>query len=156
MKRKYVRYGVIVTAVLIITAGILLFSGPRMKYQPSLKTFESALALPPDDAVSFYEDDSTARMPEVNIENLNRGKIYYDYYCVFCHGENGKGNGPVGESYVPKPADLTSEKIIGYDSSTLYNASFTGTGHTPVLDRVIDPGYKNYIILYIKYRLKKE
>ena len=42
----------------------------------------------------------------------DRGRVYYNYYCVFCHGDNGQGDGPVGYSYMPAPTDLHAPKIV--------------------------------------------
>ena len=35
------------------------------------------------------------------MKHLAIGKNVYGYYCAFCHGTDGAGNGPVGRSYVP-------------------------------------------------------
>lgn len=142
----------IFTFAFIITAAVLLLSGPRMDNQPSLRAYEAQVNLPPEDVVAFFEtknDLVLTAMPANNKGNIEKGKIYYGYYCVFCHGDDGKGNGPVGESFHPKPADLSNPQIIRYDSIQLYNATFKGI-HAPVLERVIPPAYRQYILLYIK------
>ena len=79
-----------------------------------------------------------------------RGKVYYDYYCVFCHGDKGDGNGPVGESYVPVPADLRAAKIQAYADGELLRAMLVGTGHEPVLGRVVHPEHRWYLVLYVR------
>ncbi|HEX2934796.1 MAG TPA: hypothetical protein VHO72_05535 [Bacteroidales bacterium] len=152
MKKKiFIGIG-IVSIAFVVTAAILLFSGPHMKYQPSLKAFEAELKLPPEDAIPFVDpknDFSSIATPAVNKSNIEKGKVFYGYYCIFCHGNDGKGNGPVGHSFVPKPADLNSAKIAGYDSLQLYNASFKGI-HAPVLENVVAPEFRKYILVYIK------
>ncbi|MGE0680589.1 MAG: cytochrome c [Candidatus Binatia bacterium] len=35
------------------------------------------------------------------------GKRLYQWYCEFCHGAKGKGDGPLSASLTVKPADLT-------------------------------------------------
>jgi mono/diheme cytochrome c family protein len=35
------------------------------------------------------------------------GAVTYQFYCVTCHGEGGKGDGPAAASLTPHPADLT-------------------------------------------------
>ena len=82
--------------------------------------------------------------------NLAAGTVYYHYYCVFCHGEKGDGNGPVGNSYTPRPADLRSRRIAGYSDGQLLRAMLTGLGHEPVLGRVVAPGHRWQLALFVR------
>jgi mono/diheme cytochrome c family protein len=41
------------------------------------------------------------------------GKELYATYCVPCHGTSGQGDGPVGLSLNPRPADLTQHAVMG-------------------------------------------
>ena len=40
-------------------------------------------------------------------QDLNAPKAEYLSHCAACHGDGGKGDGPVGEKLATKPADLT-------------------------------------------------
>lgn len=40
-------------------------------------------------------------------QNADVGKGLYDQYCASCHGEGGKGDGPMAEFLTLKPSDLT-------------------------------------------------
>ena len=140
----------------VVVAGIivsLIFSGPRMRHHPSLEAYEAELEKPPKDAVPFGKetfDPSSLNIPEPTDGNISRAQVYYNYYCVFCHGENGKGHGPVGQSYVPKPANLNADSILNYNKTVLYQAIFKGTGHEPVLERVVPPQHRKYIMMYVR------
>ena len=138
--------GAIATIVLLV----VLFTGPRMRNQPSIQPFESIINLPEEDAVPFYNESTNSKSSEVpiNEQNIARGKVYYGYYCVFCHGQDGKGDGLVGVSYIPKPSDLTRLKT--YDSVQLNEALFSGIGHSPVLERIIPAEHLPYILLYVR------
>lgn len=145
----------------LLVAGILvtlLLSGPRMRHHASLEAFEAELQQPPKDAVTFHDhsfDPSKMELPEANKKNMHRGEVYYNYYCVFCHGEKGEGNGPVGQSYVPKPTDLHADSIHQKNKTEFYKAVFKGTGHSPVLERVVPKEHRKYIIRYVKEQFEQ-
>jgi mono/diheme cytochrome c family protein len=40
-------------------------------------------------------------------QNENSGQYWYSNYCASCHGQDGKGDGPVAKSLSRPPADLT-------------------------------------------------
>lgn len=153
MNKKLIIPAVILGLVVVGVIVSLLFSGPRMEHHPSLEAYEAELNQPPEDAVPYGKetfDPAEVSLPEANSKNMSSGKVYYDYYCVFCHGENGKGHGPVGQSYVPEPANLNVDSIRNYNKIELYQAIFKGTGHEPVLERVVKPEHRRYIMMYIR------
>ncbi len=57
----------------------------------------------------------TVRMNPIppNSESITRGQELYSTECAACHGETGKGDGPVGVTLNPRPADLTQHAIPG-------------------------------------------
>ncbi len=42
---------------------------------------------------------------------VEQGKKVAQVNCASCHGNTGKGNGPVAMALSPKPADWTSKKV---------------------------------------------
>jgi len=48
-----------------------------------------------------------------NATSVAAGKAIFEEKCVLCHGESGKGDGPVGVTLNPRPADLTQHAIPG-------------------------------------------
>src|SRR5689334_2824516 len=44
-------------------------------------------------------------------ESIQAGQKIYQTSCVPCHGESGKGDGPVAKNMAVKPADLTAPKL---------------------------------------------
>ena len=147
------------TVAVIAAASYLVFSGPRMKNQPHIRAFQADLPLPPSNTVPL-EGTSIPPLPadvaslknplQMTPDNLARGQVYYKYYCLFCHGERGDGNGPVGESYLPRPSDLRSTKIQSYSDGELLRACLRGVGHEPVFERTVLPEHRWYLALYVR------
>jgi len=138
----------------------IMFQGPRMQVQPHIRAYQRTMPLPPQGIVPLERD--THAVPQsseaAGMKNpvplgqavLDRGKTYYDYYCVFCHGENGQGDGPVGYSYMPVPADLHAPKIAAMSDGELLRAMLLGIGHEPTLPRVVLPGHRWYLVSYVR------
>lgn len=81
---------------------------------------------------------------------VKNGRIFYGYYCLMCHGEKGDGNGPVGQSYVPKPSDLSSQAVVKLNDGQLYRAMLTGTGHDPVMIGTVPPENRWPLVAYVR------
>jgi mono/diheme cytochrome c family protein len=53
-------------------------------------------------------------VPEGNLRgDATRGATVYVTYCATCHGASGKGDGPVGLTLDPRPADHTDAVYMG-------------------------------------------
>ena len=55
-----------------------------------------------------------------NVAASAEGKKLYTVYCVVCHGEKGKGDGPAGVAISPKPADHSSPKFQAQTDGAIY------------------------------------
>jgi copper transport protein len=51
-----------------------------------------------------------------NPESVAAGKVVFTTNCVPCHGVSGKGDGPIGITLNPRPADLTIHAVPGVHS----------------------------------------
>ena len=160
---KRVLLGILIAVVALAGMGAvsyLLFVGPRMYDQPHVRAFQAVMPPTPPGAVPLLEPVPPLPSPEEaktlastlqhTPENLARGKVYYQYYCTFCHGERGDGNGPVGESYVPVPSDLRAAKVQAYTDGQLLHAMLAGAGHDPVRNQTVRPQHRWYLVLYVR------
>ncbi|MFB3890613.1 MAG: cytochrome c [Phycisphaerae bacterium] len=147
-----------------------LLTGPTMRYtQPNIRPYHAAMPLPPEGAVPVEDVwpalPTTAQATTMKVSipatpaNIARGKVYYGYYCAFCHGPSGDGRVPVGESFVPAPADLRSPKVRSMSDGQLLRAMLTGDGHRPilvhtgkeaVLEYTVLPEHRDYLVLYVR------
>jgi len=137
----------------------VLYEGPRMKVQHHIRDFQMSLPNIPAGTQAVHAPErlpSAAQAAQLsnplprNAGNLARAQVYYTYYCVFCHGDNGSGDGPVGQSYIPRPADLRSGKVAAYRDGVLLRSMLTGVGHEPILERVVAPEHRWYLVLYLR------
>lgn len=132
-------------------AGVLLVkvaNGPRMYHQESIRLFEAEMPLPPRDSVPVCVPagppgaEEAAHMVNplaATMENIGKGRTYYGYYCRFCHGDDGRGETDVAEGYLPKPARLDAPRVAQMGDGELVRAMLLGTGHQPVLGRIVPP-----------------
>jgi mono/diheme cytochrome c family protein len=176
---KIIKVVMYVTPLALLFVGWLIFAGetghpvrnwllgnPHMKYQPHLRAFDAQMPLPPEGSVpvspSGYEVPTTRQarslkspLAGASAADLSRGQTYYQYYCVFCHGDQGAGDGPVGASYVPAPADLRGPRVQGMTDGELLRAMLTGYGHEApdgksVLGYTVPPEHRWYLVAYVR------
>ena len=68
--------------------------------------------------IFFLTRPVTSRNADVNpiapnSESVAAGKAVYEVHCIPCHGESGKGDGPLGVALNPRPADLSQHAVPG-------------------------------------------
>jgi mono/diheme cytochrome c family protein len=131
---------------------------PRMKSTPSIKPFQQKMPEMPAHLEAFdaparpASRQEAARVPNPVTDSARArelGRIYYGWYCLHCHGAGGRGDGAVGDSYVPKPADLTDPKVQAMGDGELAFAMGAGTGHEPVLDSTVPWEQRWYIVWHV-------
>lgn len=138
--------------------GYVLYKGPRMSVQHHFRDFQF---IPPTLPAGTVSVEPAAKLPGIGgsapggslaggAGAIERGRVYYRYYCVFCHGESGAGDGAVGRSYHPAPPDLRLGKVAAYVEAELLRAMLTGVGHEPVLERVVPPEHRSHLALFVR------
>ncbi|WP_129125009.1 c-type cytochrome [Geomonas oryzae] len=136
----------------------ILVRGPRMTVQHHIREFQMVLPGPAPGSVSVTSATSAPAEegaggvtgPKATPALLAQGRIYYSYYCLFCHGVAGAGDGPVGNSYVPRPADLRHASVGAYPDGELLQRMLTGAGHEPVLERVVPQRHRWPLVAYLR------
>ena len=130
-----------------ITAGsliltIVVLSGLQANGQAAAKWTAAAEAC----ALKNPLEGNTAVLGEA-------GKIYISL-CAPCHGDKGKGDGPVAAALNPHPADHTSGTIQSETDGSLYYKMTTGRGQMPPLKMKLTDAQRWSLVNYIR-TLKK-
>jgi hypothetical protein len=159
-----VRVAMAIIVLALVAGGSLVawavLHGPRMWVQPNVRAFQAQVpqmpagvvpAIAPATAPSVVEAQAMVNPLTLTPENVARGDIYYQYYCLYCHGVHGDGNGYVGQSYIPKPTDFRDPAIQTYTDGELLRAMLLGVGHAPILEQVVLPEHRWYLVLYTRY-----
>lgn len=157
---KWIVLGLLGIALVMLVYFTIMFIGPRMRVTQQVRSFQKSMPQLTETVVPVEAD--RYRVPDMREatgmknplskkdENVHRGKVYYEYYCIFCHGTNGQGDGPVGYSYMPSPVDLHDPKILRMKDGELFRSMLVGIGHEPVLPRVVLPEHRWYLVVYVR------
>ena len=119
-----------------------------MMQQPSIKAQEGSEAgdvlmkVPPEGTRArnriYYPYKNQPLQAEKNLKNpipygsetLAQGKVYYEKFCIYCHGAY--GDIQVGATVAPKmimtPPSLLTEKVRSYNDGRLYHIIYDGQG----------------------------
>lgn len=166
---RFWKLGLLVVGVFMAVIGWNLFTGPRMKEQEHIRTYDARMPLPPEGSVRAdvaawpklrqIQQRNMANPLDPTQENISAGRTYYGYYCLSCHGAKGDGHGPVGESFIPVPSDLRTGRVKAMTDAQLMAAMLTGPGHRPadapadlpyVLQYTVNPDHRWPLVLYVR------
>lgn len=76
-------------------------------------------------------DDTSVDVTQVPASVLARGASIYASNCLSCHGALGKGNGPVGVTLLPRPANFTEMQPATARVIQVLNEGIAGTSMPP-------------------------
>lgn len=94
---------------------------------------------------------------ETNTKNIERGREYYEIFCISCHGPAGDGQGYLFTSgrYPYPPANLISEQVKAHKDGEFYHSITVGYGIMGAHGSMIAPDDRWRIILHIRENLQK-
>lgn len=135
---KCPRAVIVVVASLVAAAASGFPWNKDMVDQPSAKPQESAAPPPPGSVPVtgretlpnpvtkeelFKAKDAAATLPNpvpATVESVARGAFLYRINCAVCHGDEGRGDGPVGRKFDPSPADLNDKHTQSQTDGQLF------------------------------------
>ena len=149
-------------------AGMTLPWDKDMQDQPSFKPQDSQVSMnassvpvggkdrfsPPEDIIELVQARLEAGRTLVNPipmspESLARGGQMYKLHCLVCHGEQGRGDGPVGRKFVPQPMELNLDYVQLQPDGQLFYTISHGSIAMPYYRQAMSPEDRWHLVNYI-------
>lgn len=86
--------------------------------------------------------------------SIDQGRVAYGYYCVHCHGAKADGQGTVGQSFSPLPANLTQPPVQSQADGELFVKTSLGYKRCPPLAQTVAENDRWAIINYLRSLVK--
>lgn len=83
--------------------------------------------------------------------SVARGRILFQRHCLSCHGALGRGDGPVGLKFQPKPMNLSLEMVRTQPDGRLYYTISRGSVFMPAYGYAIRSEERWHLVNYIKH-----
>jgi mono/diheme cytochrome c family protein len=85
---------------------------------------------------------------------LEEGRALYQVYCLVCHGESGKGDGPVAEK-IPHPPSFLSDRLMQFAPGRIFHVITMGTSKMPPYAAQLSQVERWKVITYVCASLQK-
>jgi mono/diheme cytochrome c family protein len=86
-------------------------------------------------------------------QTLEKGKALYQIYCLVCHGEAGKADGPIATK-IPTPPSYQSERLLGYPPGRIFHVITMGANKMPSYAVQLAPEERWQVITYVRSQLQ--
>ena len=107
-----------------------------------------AEAVPVQGPALIAGQPASAPLPATD-DSRQRGSVLFATNCALCHGQDGKGKGPIGKYFLPQPADLTSISVQELPDDVLFLVLTQGRGIMPSLAENLTPAERWDTINYV-------
>jgi mono/diheme cytochrome c family protein len=85
---------------------------------------------------------------------LAKGKALYEIYCLVCHGEHGKGDGPIAAK-IPPPPSYKSDRVMGFRPGRIFHVITMGANKMPSYAAQLAPEERWQVITYVRSQLQE-
>jgi mono/diheme cytochrome c family protein len=81
-------------------------------------------------------------------QTLEEGKALFQTYCQVCHGEQGKGDGPISGK-IPPPPSYVSERLMQFPPGRVFHVVTLGTGKMPSYAAQLSADERWKVVTYV-------
>ena len=128
-----------------------------MESQPSFRSMEHPLPVPvnsiPVEGAAYIPGTGSPSNPiQADAVSIARGKELFNINCSMCHGTEGKGNGPISNFIVNKPANLTGVKVVNFVDGEIFLTISNGVkGKMPALNENLTVRERWDVVNFIRW-----
>ena len=113
--------------------------------------FLSSVAAQTDAAWKAPKSAKKIKNPLAKIVNASeKGEALFKTNCVMCHGEKGKGDGVAAVALSPKPADLSSKRVVKETDGEMFWKIENGKGSMPPWKSALSKKQRWQIVNYVR------
>jgi mono/diheme cytochrome c family protein len=84
---------------------------------------------------------------------LAKGKALFEIYCLVCHGEQGKGDGPIS-SKIPPPPSYKSDRLLQFPPGRIFHVITMGSNKMPSYAAQLAPEERWQVVTYVRAELQ--
>jgi S-disulfanyl-L-cysteine oxidoreductase SoxD len=127
---------------------------------PEIQPYAKAPRVTPADTIPVHGGEPPMSLEQATIkmhnpleptpENLAKGKEQFTTYCAPCHGESGKGNGPVAHLLAKPPKNLISGTSKDLPDGYIYGAIRDGVLSMPSYAEEMPADQRWQVVMYIR------
>ena len=137
----------------------------RMYDQESVRTYEKKMPDGPPGTIPISGGiEVLSRTDPKDLKNpvspttsaISQGRAAYFNFCVPCHGPKADGNGTVGQSFAPLPANLTDPQVLDQSDGELFYKISLGFGRHPALASTVSEVDRWAVVNYLRSLKSKE
>ena len=81
-------------------------------------------------------------------QTQEEGKALFQTYCAVCHGQQGKGDGPISGK-IPPPPSYVSDRLMQFPPGRIFHVTTMGTGKMPSYAAQLSAEERWKIVTYV-------
>jgi mono/diheme cytochrome c family protein len=86
-------------------------------------------------------------------KTLHEGKALYETYCSVCHGQTGKGDGPIADK-IPHPPSYVSDRLLRFPPGRIFYVITMGTTKMPSYAAQLSASERWKVVTYVRTTLQ--
>lgn len=160
------RKALLLLCLMALPAAVMAWPWSRdFMNQPSIKPQEPPINTFPKNSIpvggpwtKVADRDAAENIPNpvpATRESIAKGHSLFMIYCFPCHGENGKGDGPVGKVFELQPADLSSDYVKGLTDGWIWGTITFGSYIMPRYGYDMSPVERWHVVNFIRNVIEK-